>query len=247
MEKTEYLEDISSAFGNCCCAAFTLRHGGCSKAPYDSFNLGLHVGDQEAAVLANRALLSKSFGLPCVYMAQTHSTRVSLVEAWTGTAVPADALVTGTPGVALAVLTADCLPLLLCSADGRVVAAVHCGWRGVYGNICAEALDLMRTLSTAPVLAYLGPCIRLESYEVGPEICAKFCEVLPGAAQAFRPGKGDRMWCDLPLLCRMRLENCGVTEITDSGHDTFAENSRFFSWRRSKITGRMASIIALKN
>lgn len=246
MEKTDFLVDISPQFQNCCSAAFTLRCGGCSRGPYDSMNLGLHVGDELSAVLANRELLSRAVGLPCVYMAQTHSTKVSLVTEWTPDEVPADALVTATPGFAIAVLTGDCLPLLLCSSDGRAVAAVHCGWRGVYANICAGVLSQMRTLSCAPVRAYLGPCIGPASYEVGPELCEKFCEVMPDARRAFRPGKGDRLWCNLPLLCRQRLEECGVTEILESGHDTFAETSLFFSYRRLRRSGRMATLIALK-
>lgn len=238
-------------------AAYTTRQNGKSEGDFSSFNLGLHVGDEPLCVLQNRLLLEKHFSKKIVFMNQTHSDKVVLVDendackseemlleqVPLSLGVEADGIVSSDKSIALAVLTADCLPLLMTTGDGCVVSAVHCGWKGVYSNIIKNAVELIRKLNQSEISAYLGPCIGPESFEVGPELLEKFKCILPGAEQAFTPKDNGKYLCSLPLLTRMQLERLGVTRITESCVDTFKNPELLYSYRKAKRTGRMASVI----
>lgn len=239
-------------------AAYTIKEGGKSEGPYQGFNLGLHVGDDEQTVLKNRQLLEKSIHRSIVWMNQTHSNKVVLCDyrnaqsakgMLRGTeavtlGVDADGIVTNDRNVALAVLTADCLPLLMASEDKKVIAAVHCGWKGLKAGIVKNAVTLMRRCSLANIHAYLGPCIGPKSFEVGSEVLEQFSETFPKAKDAFVSRNNGKYLCSLPLLCSQALTQCGVNNIVFSDEDTFI-GEKFYSYRRANVTGRMASIISI--
>lgn len=232
----------------------TTRLGGFSAAPYDSFNLAHHVWDAPEAVKKNRQLVRSDLGLEHLcFMNQTHSNKVLAVTRsdlghWD---VPfdCDGLVTNLPGVALAVMTADCLPLLLCDAHNGVIGAVHCGWMGLKLQIIAEALKQMELLGAdlSRIEAYLGPAIGPKSFEVGPEVKAAFEECNPVCCEAFVPGRPEHFMGDLYQLARIFLRKYGATGPISGGcYDTFTQNDLFYSYRKAHDTGRMASIIWLQ-
>ena len=238
-------------------ALYTTRLNGKSEGDFSSFNLGLHVEDDPKAVLQNRLALENHLLKKVVFMNQTHSDKVVLVDKndaceskkmLEGTipvslGVEADGIVTCDKSIALAVLTADCLPLLMMTEEGSVFAAVHCGWKGVYSNIIKNAVSLMREHSQSEIYAYLGPCIGPESFEVGSEILDKFQSILPKATLAFTKKDNGKYLCSLPLLTRMQLEKSGVTKVVESCVDTYQNPNLLYSYRRAKRTGRMASVI----
>lgn len=228
-------------------AAYSLRTGGVSLPPYDCLNLGDHVGDDLKAVARNRAIFAKAFGADPVYMQQVHGTEVIVLDARPAAIPVCDALVTATPGLALAVMTADCLPLLLCSEDGRACAAVHCGWKGLAGGIVANTVKAMRKLTSAPIAAYMGPCIGPASFEVGPEVKERFATLLGNVDYAFAQGRSDRLWCSLPSLCAaaLKAEEIDMSCVHQAYCDTFADPAHFFSYRRNPVTGRMATVVML--
>ncbi|MDY6322005.1 MAG: peptidoglycan editing factor PgeF [Succinivibrio sp.] len=238
LERTDFLKGAA--------AGFTTRRGGVSSGPYASLNLGFHTGDDPAKVRQNRAILAASLGAEPVYMRQIHSSRVIAVDAPLKEEPECDGLVTATPGLPLAVMTADCLPLLLCAEDGRACAAVHCGWRGAAGGIVKAAVEKMREITPAPLRAFMGPCIGPESFEVGPEVREAFSS-LRGSGEAFITARGDRLRCSLPKLAALALLRCGAAPdaVRWCGEDTYASPERFFSYRREHVTGRMVSVIAL--
>ncbi len=224
-------------------AGVTTRLGGVSTAPFDSLNLGDHVGDDGAAVAANRALLEQRLGLPGApcWLRQVHGTAV--VELPAATAAPeADGAFTRQSGVVCAVLTADCLPLLLCDREGRRVAALHAGWRGLAAGVVEQTLDRLGT-PAAEVMAWLGPAIGPDAFEVGEEVRRAFLDADGGASGAFRPSPSGRWLADLCELARRRLKRRGVEAIYGGHWCTFGERERFFSYRRDGTTGRMASLI----
>ncbi len=229
-------------------AAITTR--GCpgqSYAPFDAFNLGAHVGDAPEAVVANRAHLQVALGLkqPIPWLNQVHGTAVHEYRSYERLNITADACISRTPNAACAVLTADCLPLLLCTKSGSAVAAVHAGWRGLLAGVI-EASVLQLAPSDA-VIAYIGPAIGTNAFEVGPELREAFLAHDPGTLVAFKPGIGDRFFADLALLARMRLQNIGVSSISESGRCTFTEHDLFYSHRRAgPHTGRFASVVWLE-
>ena len=256
VEKSSFV--IVDAFENIPVKAlYTTRRNGVSEGDFSSFNLGLHVEDDPKAVLQNRFALAKHLSKKIVFMNQTHSDKVVLVDKndaceskkmLEGTipvslGVEADGIVTCDKSIALAVLTADCLPLLMTTEDGAVVAAVHCGWKGVYLNIIKNAVSLIREHSQREIYAYLGPCIGPESFEVGGELLDKFKSVLEKADLAFTKKDNGKYLCSLPLLTRMQLEKAGVTKIEESNVDTYQNPNLLYSYRRAKRTGRMASVI----
>lgn len=234
-------------------ALYTLRTGGASAAPWDTFNLGDHVGDDPAAVAANRAALVVAAGLPAAprWLRQVHGVTVADLDQ-SGDALPeADAAVTAASGRVCAVLTADCLPVLLAAADGSAVAAAHAGWRGLAAGVIENTVVALRRHAAPGVAlqAWLGPAISARHFEVGGEVRAAFLDADPGAGGAFARGEGQRWYCDLYLLARRRLAALGVT-VTGGGHFcTYAGESRFFSHRRDVQhrgldgTGRMAALI----
>ncbi|MBO6258197.1 MAG: peptidoglycan editing factor PgeF [Succinivibrio sp.] len=225
---------------------FTTRTGGVSTAPFISLNLGLHVGDEEASVLHNRRLVEQYVGRSVVYMHQTHSCAVKKLEDFTAAPVDADGIITTCGDFCLAVMTADCLPLLLASADGAVVGAVHCGWRGIYGGIIHNAITLIRAETSAPIQAVMGPAIGPESFEVGEDLFSAFTCRDSEHALAFKPLGNGKYLCDIYTLCRQCLQKEEVMEISGGEHDTYTEEHLFFSYRREHDTGRMAGIIGRK-
>ncbi|MGN0901932.1 MAG: peptidoglycan editing factor PgeF, partial [Succinivibrio sp.] len=227
---------------------------------YEGFNLGLHVHDDPSTVLRNRIELEKAVGKNIVFMNQTHSSTVKYVSdedavpsekilqssaQYPFMGVEADGIITTSKHVALAVMTADCLPLLLCSDDCYVVGAVHCGWRGIYKGIINIAVEMMKLKSSAKIHAFIGPCIGGKSYEVGPEILLNFRKILgKDAESAFVRKENGKFLCSIEQLTKIYLNLLGIEQITTSGIDTYTDE-RFFSYRRHPVTGRMASVISI--
>ncbi|MDO9371556.1 MAG: peptidoglycan editing factor PgeF [Gammaproteobacteria bacterium] len=224
-------------------AVSTTRRGGVSVAPYDALNLGDHVGDDTRAVEQNRAHLMEALNLPAspVWLRQVHGARA--VDAMRGPC-EADAAYTGQPGVVCAVLTADCLPLLLCNAAGTRVAAVHVGWRGLAAGVIEAALAVMGP--GADLLAWLGPAIGPGAFEVGNEVRDIFIAHDTRAQSAFRPSPNGRWWADIYQLARLRLAAHGVARVYGGHGCTYSDAGRFYSYRRDGITGRMATMIWLE-
>ena len=216
---------------------FTNRTGGNSTGAFASLNLGTHVGDDLGVVQSNRDLLAQKFG-PVQYMSQVHGNRVAVIEEVTDEDPTADALVTGIPGVSLAVQVADCIPLLLHSPQS--IAAVHVGRKGLLNDVTLSALEMMRAMGAVQITAILGPSICATCYEVSEEI---YREVVARHPEAKSETKSGTPALDLSsALCHV-LEAEGVT-IVDEGRCT-VEDSELFSYRRDGATGRQAGIICL--
>ncbi len=226
-------------------ALTTTRAGGASHGPYESFNLGDHVGDDPDAVRQNRARLCEALALPAepLWLKQVHGVRV-VAAATTAAGIEADGAWTDRPGVICAVLTADCLPIFLCDRKGTKVALLHAGWRGLAGGIIESGL---RAMSTPPeeVLVWLGPAIGPDSYEVGDDVRRAFLDDDPSAAEAFRPAAAGRWLADMYTLARRQLRQRGVCAVYGGDRCTLRERDRFYSYRRDGATGRMASLIWL--
>jgi len=232
---------------SCVHAAVTLRRhaAGVSAAPFDTFNLGAQCGDDGAAVAANRSALVRALALPEAprWLRQVHGRDV--VE-FDGTkacldAPVADAAVTRSSDVVLAILTADCLPVLICAEDGSEIAAVHAGWRGLAAGVIEACVGRMIS-RRGQLMAWLGPAIGPASYEVGDDLHRAFIEQNAGAAAAFAPVRPGHWLCDLYTLAGQRLRALGIERIHGGGFDTFADK-RFYSYRRDRATGRFASLI----
>ena len=239
-------------------AVCTTRAGGRSAAPYDSLNLGDHVGDDPLAVGANRALLHQAIAARPVFLSQVHGSRVVELNGATAHGTEADACLTRAPGVACTIMVADCLPVLFTDTRGSFVAAAHAGWRGLAGvggaGVLETLVERIRALDAvaAPasgLMAWLGPCIGPKAFEVGPEVKAAFERHDPQASACFRPAAADKWLADLPALARRRLRALGLTQVF--GNDgsptwcTVGNPSRFFSHRRDRVSGRMAACIWL--
>jgi len=225
-------------------ALATTREGGASSGPYASLNLGDHVGDDPASVARNRALLEQWLPAKPLWLAQVHGTTV--VDAAEVNGEPtADAAVTRELGVVLAVLTADCLPVLLAARDASAIGIAHAGWRGLAAGVVEATVARMR-VAPAEIVAWLGPAIGQDAFEVGEEVRRAFADPDPTAAAAFAPGKAGKWQADLYALARRRLAAAGVTEVHGGGYCTFADRERFFSFRRDGRTGRMASLLWLE-
>ena len=225
-------------------ACVTTRQGGVSLPPYDAMNVADHVGDTPAAVAKNRTFLQVMLKLPSspLWLRQVHGRTVADAN----TASPgceADASVSHEPGRVCAVMSADCLPLLLCSRDGSCVAAVHAGWRGLAAGVVEAALNRMR-VPACEVVAWLGPAIGRDRFEVGDEVYRCFVTAHHQAESAFSPS-GGRWLADIYMLARQRLQRCGVKHVFGGGYCTYQDEARFFSYRRDGRTGRMASLIWL--
>ena len=223
-------------------ACVTSREGGVSLSPYDSFNLGDHVGDDPVAVAENRRRLSDTFAIQPAWLKQVHGLVVA--DADPAVVAEADASWTDQPGVACTVMTADCLPALFCDRAGTRVAAAHAGWRGLAGGVLEATLDRL-ALAPEEVLVWLGPAIGPKAFEVGLEVRDAFTAVHPEAARAFvdgeRPGK---LMADIYELARIRLAARGVTAVYGGGFCTVSDE-RFFSYRRTPQGGRFASLVWL--
>ena len=232
----------------------TTRVGGVSEGAYASLNLAGHVGDDPGRVERNRTLLAGLLpsDTEIQWLTQVHGNGV--VHAPTEAAAKADACWTETLGVATAVLTADCLPVLFCNFEGTLVAAAHAGWRGLAAGVL-EATVAALPVPASELMAWLGPAIGADAYEVGPEVRAAFLAAAESdgsppasdVASAFLPSRPreGHFFADLYRLARLRLEAAGVVAIHGGNYCTFTENSRFFSHRRDGQTGRMASLICI--
>ena len=231
-------------------AACTTRRGGVSRGAWAGLNLGRSGGDDGAAVSENRRRVAAALrlpGEPC-WIRQVHGVHVACMpqDARQDEAgLEADASCTTVPGVVCAVQAADCLPVLFCDEDATVVAAAHAGWRGLADGV------LERTVAALPVaparlLAWLGPAIGPEAFEVGEEVRAAFLAGDAAAAPAFRPGeRPGKHYADLWALARRRLQRAGVVRVSGGGLSTHADPARFYSYRRDGVTGRMAALIWL--
>ncbi|NRD72551.1 peptidoglycan editing factor PgeF [Shewanella sp. VB17] len=236
--------------------AFTTRRDGVSNYPYASLNLGLHVGDTEKDVLTNRALVQERLNIPVspAWLNQIHGTNV--VKADNGIVHNADGSYTDSREQVCVVMTADCLPILLCDQLGRQVAAVHAGWKGLCDGIIEVALKKFK-VKNDKLIAYLGPAIGPEQFEVGAEVRELFLSrhaeakvyftkrPVPLSSQMSDCKNDDKYFADLQGLAILRLKLAGVTEIYQSDMCTFNHPDDYFSYRRDRITGRMASYIWL--
>jgi YfiH family protein len=226
-------------------ALVTRRAGGVSRGPYASFNLALHVGDDPAAVQANRERLQKLADLPAepLWLEQVHG--VDVVD-HPGQAMPtpprADAAVAFAPGRVCAVMTADCLPVVFTDVGGTCIGIAHAGWRGLVGGVLEATVDALR-VAPGRLLAWLGPAISQAAFEVGPEVRAAFVARNPAHSMAFAENDSGRFQADLYLLARQVLASRGVGLVYGGGHCTVAESNEFYSFRRDGgRTGRMATI-----
>jgi len=229
-------------------AAFTLRGGGVSVAPFDSLNLGAHVGDSLAAVAENRRRVRDRLSLPAepAWLEQVHGTRVADLDA-RGEAGrgPADAVITRRAGEVCAVQVADCMPVLFAARDASAVAVAHAGWRGLAAGVLEETVAQLG-VAAGELIAWLGPAISVRHFEVGDEVRASFLDGDPGASVGFTQNERGRWQCDLGALARRRLAALGVTEISGGTWCTYAEPARFFSFRRDGRCGRMAALVWLE-
>jgi YfiH family protein len=226
----------------------TTRVGGVSRAPRESFNLAYHVADTDAAVTANRRRLQDGLppGTRIQWLTQVHGAGV--VEAGIGPDAPeADAVWTRESGLACAVLTADCLPVLFCDLEGTTVAAAHAGWRGLAAGVLEATVSAMG-LDPRRMMAWLGPAIGPARFEVGPEVRAALTAQRPAAGACFAPsaGRPGHYMADLYGLATERLRSLCVARISGGGWCTCSEPSRFFSYRRDGATGRMATLVMLR-
>lgn len=240
-------------------AVTTRRLPGNSRPPYDAFNLGLRSGEDQDVVRSNRDLLRRALGLPAAprWLRQVHGTGVVAFDrplsafgqpADEGTAdePEADAALTRERGAVLAVLTADCLPILLCADDGTEIAAAHAGWRGLSAGVIEACVQRMRA-PPARLMAWLGPAIGPDSYETGDEVRAAFIARDSGATAAFRPTRPGHWLCDLYTLAQRRLAAAGVVRVHGGGFDTLTD-PRFYSYRRDAArSGRFASLVWLES
>lgn len=220
---------------------------GAGPGPYGGFNLGQHVGDDPAAVAANRNHLKGIAPAEPVWLTQVHGTRaLDLPQEASEVSPEADAVMTTTPGVVCAVMTADCLPVLLADRAGRIVGAAHAGWRGLAdGVLQALVRQMNHKISGQPsdLLAWLGPAIGPDAFEVGDDVRQAFVVQDPAYSQHFQPGVAGKWMADLSALAASKLQALGVNDITYSGCCTFTQSDRFYSYRRDQVTGRMATMI----
>ncbi|MGD9841693.1 MAG: peptidoglycan editing factor PgeF [Steroidobacteraceae bacterium] len=225
-------------------AASTLRTGGVSAPPFDTLNLGAHVGDAPDAVRVNRQRLYDALQLPnepC-WLNQVHGSCVVEVGEW-ATPPVADACIARTASQVCAVMTADCLPVLFCSRAGDRVAAAHAGWRGLSGGVLESTVSSLG-VPGSQLLAWIGPAIGPQAFEVGDEVRIAFTARDAAATQAFRPSHRAGHWlADLDLLARQELARLGIQAVYGGGVCTYTDAQRFFSYRRDGLTGRMASLI----
>lgn len=221
----------------------TLRHGGCSQAPWDSFNLGDHVGDDPAHVATNRATLCAHLPAEPLWLTQVHGIAAVNRENCPKSK-EADAAFSREAGSVCVVMTADCLPVLFCDRAGTVVAAAHAGWRGLVGGVLESTIREM-AVPAGELLAWLGPAIGPTAFEVGDEVRAAFVADDAGAAPAFAPHGPGKWLADIYELARRRLRRAGVEGIYGGDLCTVSDPGRFFSYRRDGVTGRQATLIWL--
>lgn len=220
----------------------TTRLGGVSAAPYASLNLGSHVGDAPLAVARNRQLLNTLLPSEPVWLEQVHGAVVADADR-AGCRNVADASI-ARRGVCV-VMTADCLPVLLCDKAGTVVGAAHAGWKGLAAGVIEATVSAM-CVAPENLLAWLGPAISQTAFEVGAEVREEFVVAAPQAASAFIPNESGKYLADIYALARLRLRALGITEIYGGDRCTYGEAERFFSYRRDGVTGRQGTFIWLE-
>ncbi|MBI5659849.1 MAG: peptidoglycan editing factor PgeF [Nitrosomonadales bacterium] len=222
----------------------TTRRGGVSAVPYASLNFGDHVGDEPLAVARNRSLLEPLLPGEPVWLKQVHGTVV--VDAASTACLPqADACISSRADAVCVVITADCLPVLLCDAQGTAVGAAHVGWRGLCDGVIEQTVRAMNARPGA-LMAWMGPAIGAQAFEVGEEVRTAFVAKQPGAAVAFSTGAPGKWLADIYQLARLRLNALGVTRIYGGGLCTYTDREKFFSYRRDGATGRMGTFIWLE-
>ncbi len=250
-------------------ALATTRHGGASVVPFDSLNLGNHVGDDPALVAANRAQLGLRVPYPIAWLNQVHGVAVAdaanvvatqasaASQAKAGLApaiVDADACIATEPGAACVIMTADCLPVLFADLDGKVVGAAHAGWRGLAAGVLGRTVAAMRAAGAGDITAWLGPAIGPHQFEVGAEVLDAFVATATSSdeqqviIEAFKdhPANAGKHLADIYALARCFLLRDGVSQVAGGDHCTVSEAGQFFSYRRDARTGRQASLIWLK-
>jgi YfiH family protein len=230
----------------------TTRHGGVSTGSFASLNLGDHVGDAPLAVARNRSLLEPLLPGEPVWLRQVHGTAVA--DAGAAPCLPqADACISSRTGEVCVVMTADCLPVLLCDEQGGAVGAIHAGWRGLCEGVIEQTVRAMKVPPDS-LMAWLGPAISAQAFEVGAEVRAAFIERQSGAASAFVPSSrdagnqapgGEKWLADICQLARLRLYALGVPRVFGGDWCTYADKEKFYSYRRDGVTGRMGTLIWL--
>jgi YfiH family protein len=223
----------------------TTRIGGTSLPPYNSLNLGNHVGDSPLAVARNRMLLSSVLPSEPVWLEQVHGAAVADADA--ASCLPqADACIARHHDAVCVVMTADCLPVLLCDNKGTVVGAAHAGWKGMVAGVIEATVDAMN-VGPQELLVWLGPAIGRQSFEVGPEVRDQYVENDKRADAAFVPSQDGKWLADLYALATLRLNSLGIDNVYGGGFCTYRDRERFFSYRRDGMTGRMGSFIWLSS
>ncbi|WIV89376.1 purine nucleoside phosphorylase YfiH [Proteus appendicitidis] len=224
----------------------TLREGGISLPPYDSFNLGTHVGDKLSDVEENRRRLCQQALLPemPLWLEQVHGTHVVTLNTEKNNEIQGDALYTSTVKKVCAIMTADCLPVLFTTVDGTEVGAAHGGWRGLCHGVLQNTLAQFKAPKDQ-IMAWLGPAIGPTAFEVGAEVRLAFIEKNIAFESAFIPHNGKYL-ANIYMLARIILQESGITQIYGGDFCTVTDPSRFFSYRRERVTGRMASLIWIK-
>lgn len=221
----------------------TTRRGGFSHAPYNSFNIAMHVGDNLDDVSKNRQLLQNTlhFKRPITWLEQIHGNKAISADHSTNS-VKADAIFSKKEQTVCAVQTADCLPLLVCSFNSYCVAAIHAGWKGLSNNIIENTIEAL-ALPAKDILVWLGPAIGPQAFIVGKQVFRSFIDKDPATETAFQFIGNNQWQANLYKLAQLRLHKLGITSIFGGQYCTFSDNTRFFSFRRNQITGRMLSLI----
>ena len=219
---------------------------GFSLAPYNNLNLGSHVGDSPMHVMQNRQFLRQFLPSEPVWLNQVHG--INVVDAAQTDCLPeADASFTNCKNVVCVTMTADCLPILVCDTAGTIVASIHAGWRSLCNGVVEAAISTMRAklpVNSANLMAWLGPAIGPNAFEVGAEVREQFLAQDASAQLAFKPHK-NKFLCDIYTLAKQRLNHLGITQIYGGGECTYSHSENFFSYRRDIVTGRTATLVWL--
>lgn len=223
--------------------------GGMSEAPYDKFNLGLHCGDKAAHAQANRDALTSVLPSRPLWLNQVHGTEVLNADEFFHYPATADAAMTTKKGRVLAIMTADCLPVVVADSEGRIIGAAHAGWRGLQAGILEKLVRQMREqFSTAVFQAWIGPAISQAVFEVGAEVYEAFTETDAALAAFFKVGEVvGKYFADLPGIAQHKLKQCGVQNVELSGECTYLQENTYFSYRRANPTGRMVTIAYIES
>lgn len=227
-------------------AFITTRMGGVSQAPYDHFNLALHTGDDKAHVEKNRRLLLETFHLPSApcWLNQTHSNKVVHVEHDNNR--DADAAITTKPNQVLAIMTADCMPILICNRNDQEIAAIHAGWRGLACGIIENTIQSMQS-EPNDLMAWIGPAICEACFEVGDDVKSTFINQYDFTKYAFTPALYEKKWLgNMNLIAKLILNQLGIQKVFNSNFCTIENGDLFYSYRREGTTGRMASLIWIR-